>query len=353
MLKNLKMGKKSVLVIEDQQDVRENIVELLELSNYEVRSAENGRKGVKLALSEPPNLILCDIMMPEMDGYEVLYLLSKNPSTSSLPFIFLTAKAEKTDSRKGMNMGADDYITKPFEEIELLEAIERRIRRHEELANSGEIDEFVESARKYNLGDLEKDRKSRIFKKKEIIYREKDFGSYVYKIQSGKVKTYRINADGKELVHNLLKKGDFFGERAVIQDDTRTEFAEAMEETELLLIPRAEFQELIFRNREVSVQFIKLLSKHLSKREHELMKMAYNTVRKRTADSLMKLHSTYKSDSDVTSFDIARADLAGMVGTATESVIRILSEFKKDGWIEIDGSSISILEVEKIQAVKY
>lgn len=349
------MSKKSILVIEDQEDVRENITELLELSNYDVSNAPDGKEGVKRALESPPDLVLCDIMMPEMDGYEVLYLLSKNQSTSSIPFIFLTAKAEKSDFRKGMNMGADDYITKPFEEIELLGAIERRIQRHEELSNSQEIEEFVNSAKKYNsIGDLDKERKTRTFKKKDIIYREGDFGSYVYKIKKGKVKTYRINEDGKELVHDLLKEGDFLGERAVIQDDTRTEFAEAMEETELILIPRSDFQELIFGNREVSAQFIKLLSRHLSDRELELMEMAYNTVRKRTADSLMKLFETYyKEDSSVVTFEISRADLAGMVGTATESVIRILSEFKKDGWIEINGSSISVLEADKIRAVKY
>jgi len=94
-----------------------------------------------MALDSPPDLILCDIMMPEMDGYEVLYLLSKNPETTSLPFIFLTAKAEKTDFRKGMNMGADDYITKPYEEMELLGAIERRLKKYEELSNVNEIDD--------------------------------------------------------------------------------------------------------------------------------------------------------------------------------------------------------------------
>ncbi len=348
------MSKKDILVIEDQEDVRENIAELLELSNYEVRTAPNGKEGVKSAIDSPPDLILCDIMMPEMDGYEVLYLLSKNPNTNGIPFIYLTAKSEKADFRKGMNMGADDYITKPFEEIELLGAIERRLQRHEELYKANELDEFVNTAKKFgSIGDLEKERKVRTFKKKDIIYREGDFASYVYKIQKGKVKTYRINEDGKELIHDLLKEGDFLGERAMIQDNSRTEFAEAMEETELLLIPRNDFQELIFGNREVSSQFIKLLSKNLSDREHELMEMAYNTVRKRTADSLVKLYETYKNEGEEVVFDISRADLAGMVGTATESVIRILSEFKKDHWIEINGSSIKIKEPEKIRNVKY
>lgn len=350
------MGKHSILVIEDQQDVRENIAELLELSNYTVKVASNGKEGVKLALSSPPSLILCDIMMPEMDGYEVLYLLSKNPATAALPFIFLTAKTEKSDFRKGMNMGADDYVIKPFEEIELLGAIERRINRYEQLVKTNKIEDLINSTRNYkHIGELEQERKTRNFKKKDTIYREGDFASYAYRIKKGRVKTYRINEDGKELVHDILKEGAFLGEKGVIQESVRTEFAEALEDTELLLIPRADFQALLYGNREISFHFIKLLSKNLLGREHELMEMAYNTVRKRTADSLMKLYKTYKKDKQPppVSFNVSRADLAGMTGTATESVIRILSEFKKDRWISIHGSTITILQPEKIAQVKY
>ncbi|MEQ6168811.1 response regulator [Ekhidna sp. MALMAid0563] len=348
------MSKHRILVIEDQEDVRENIVELLELSNYQVDSAPNGKEGVKKALASPPNLILCDIMMPEMDGYEVLYILSKNPETTSLPFIFLTAKAEKTDFRKGMNMGADDYITKPFEEMELLGAIERRLKKYEELSSITDVEELVQRASSYqNIADLEKERKTQQYKKKDIIYREGDFSNFVYKIVKGKIKTYHINEDGKEFIHDIRKEGDFLGERSIIQDSSRTEFAEAMEDSELMLIPKDDFQQLIFNNREVSGQFIKLLSNNLSEREKELMEMAYNTVRKRTADSLIKLHDAYSGEMEKVTIDVSRADLAGMVGTATESVIRILSEFKKDQWIEINGSAITILEPEKIQSVKF
>src|ERR1700745_1655447 len=115
---------KRILLIEDNQDVRENIAEILELANYEVLQAENGKTGVELAQKHPkPDLIICDIMMPVLDGYGVIHLLSKNQETASIPFIFLTAKTERGDFRKGMEMGADDYITKPFDDIELLRAV--------------------------------------------------------------------------------------------------------------------------------------------------------------------------------------------------------------------------------------
>jgi len=122
---------KKILVIEDNNEVRENIAEILELSTYRVVTAEDGKKGVELALREVPDLIVCDIMMPVLDGYGVLHLLSKHVETYGIPFIFLTAKSERTDLRKGMEMGADDYLTKPFDGIELLNAIEIRLKKAE------------------------------------------------------------------------------------------------------------------------------------------------------------------------------------------------------------------------------
>ena len=348
------MTQQTILVIEDQEDVRENIVELLELSNYKTLEAPNGKEGVKMALDSQPDLILCDIMMPEMDGYEVLYLVMKNPATSGVPFIFLTAKAEKEDFRKGMNLGADDYITKPFEEMELLGAIERRLSKYSGLKSSLTEDEFLSAASKYkNLEAILENRKTRKFKKKDIIFREGDFASYAYMILSGKVKTYKINVDGKEFIHDVMTNGNWLGEKALIQDTDRTEFAMALEDTELALIPRQDFQDLVFRNREVAEQFIKRLSNNLMDKERDLMDMAYNTVRKRTADTLMKLFEKYKNEGAPVSFKISRSDLAGMIGTASESAIRILSEFKQDGLIEVDSSRIIILKPEELGNVRY
>src|SRR5688572_13362054 len=99
---------KKILLIEDNTEVRENTSEIISLANYEVLTAENGKVGVELAQKEKPDLIICDIMMPELDGYGVLHILSKKPETAGIPFIFLTAKTEKNDVRKGMNLGADD-----------------------------------------------------------------------------------------------------------------------------------------------------------------------------------------------------------------------------------------------------
>ena len=124
---------KTILVIDDNKDIRENTAEILELAGYKTSTAENGKKGVEAAIKEKPDLIVCDIMMPELDGYGVLHLLRKNADTQNIPFIFLTAKTERSDFRKGMEMGADDYVTKPFDDIELLNAIEVRLKKSEVL----------------------------------------------------------------------------------------------------------------------------------------------------------------------------------------------------------------------------
>src|SRR5687768_16248903 len=122
---------KKILLIEDNKEIRENTSEILELANYKVTTASNGKEGVEKTQKERPDLIICDIMMPLLDGYGVLHLLSKNEETASIPLIFLTAKADRSDFRKGMEMGADDYLTKPFDEIELLNAIESRLKKSE------------------------------------------------------------------------------------------------------------------------------------------------------------------------------------------------------------------------------
>jgi DNA-binding NarL/FixJ family response regulator len=120
---------KTILVIEDQPIMRQKTVTILKMEGYDVLEAPNGAEGIRLAHDELPDLILCDIMMPERDGYEVLQAVRLNRATATTPFLFLTAKGEKPDLRAGMNLGADDYLVKPTPRAELLEAIEARFER--------------------------------------------------------------------------------------------------------------------------------------------------------------------------------------------------------------------------------
>jgi DNA-binding NarL/FixJ family response regulator len=126
---------KKILVIEDEPEMRRNITTLLRYHDYQPVAAENGRAGVEAAHREKPDLILCDVMMPELDGHGVLQALQADAALARIPFIFLTAKGEKDDLRSGMNLGADDYLTKPVANADLVRAIETRLRRSEQQVN--------------------------------------------------------------------------------------------------------------------------------------------------------------------------------------------------------------------------
>uniref|UniRef100_B8HUS8 Response regulator receiver protein n=1 Tax=Cyanothece sp. (strain PCC 7425 / ATCC 29141) TaxID=395961 RepID=B8HUS8_CYAP4 len=144
-----------ILVIEDEEPVRANLIELLDDHGYEVFGAENGLLGVMSALSVQPDLILCDVMMPELDGYGVLTALRQDPSTATIPLIFLTAKADKSDIREGMDLGADDYLTKPFTSAELLSSIAVRLEKQAAIAHQYQREQEKASETYHKLEELE------------------------------------------------------------------------------------------------------------------------------------------------------------------------------------------------------
>lgn len=349
--------KKTILLIEDNVEVRENTAEILELSNYNVLTAENGKIGVEVAKKSKPDLIICDIMMPEMDGYGVLFMLGKDPETSGIPFIFLTAKAEKSDIRRGMELGADDYLTKPFEEMALLNAIEIRLKKNEIFKkafkkNEDGLTEFLNDARGIEeLQKLSESRKNRTFKKKDIVFHEGDFPYNLYFIVKGKVKCFKMNRDGKEYITGISKEGDFIGYMDILENTDFTESAEAMEDSEIQTIVRQDFLALIYSNRDVAAKFIKMLSGDLKEREERMLNLAYNSVRKRTADALLMLQKRYNAEETGKALPVSREDLAGIVGTSTESVIRTLSDFKEEKIINIEGRNITLLSTDKLKKI--
>ncbi len=347
---------KTVLLIEDNKDVRENITEILELASYKVFAAENGKVGVDIALKESPDIIICDIMMPELDGYGVLHMLNKNPATSGIPFIFLTAKAERTDYRKGMEMGADDYLTKPFDDIELLNAIEVRLKKasamkETSLGGKEGIENFIKAAGEHANIKLTSDERDVIhFKKKHIIYAQAQRPSSLFYVVKGKVKTFRMNDDGKELITGIYTDGEFFGYTPILEETTYQDHAEVLDDAEVMLIPRADFMQLVSSDVQTAKRFIKLLSSNLSEREEKLIQLAYNSLRKRVADGLIMVYEKFRrGETDSPKIGLSREDLAQVVGTATESLIRTLSDFKSEKLIDIRDGKIHILNEGKLK----
>lgn len=346
---------KTILVIEDNEDIRENVAEILTLSDYKVLTAANGKEGIEVAQKHEPDLIICDIMMPGVDGYGVLHILHKDPATQNIPFIFLTAKSERSDFRAAMEMGADDYITKPFAGNELLNAIESRFKKNEiikktlsaDLEGLRELQNAVANTK--TLEALSEESNSNAYKKKQVIYKQGNHPHYLFYIQKGKVKTYKTHEDGKDLVIDLYNEGDFFGYTALLEGSAYTETAEAIEETELALIPRKEFEDLLNSNPSIAKKLISLLSKNVVAKENQLLGIAYNTLRKKVAEALVSMLKKYHvNKKEPFVVDLSREELATIAGTATESLIRTLSDFKTEKLIDIKSGKVVITDESKL-----
>ena len=347
---------KSVLIIEDSNEIRENVSEILILAGYTVFDTNNGKVGVELATTHFPDIILCDIMMPELDGYGVLYMLNKNPKTSSIPFIFLTAKAERVDLRKGMEMGADDYLTKPFDDMELLNAIESRLSKKEAEKQfySKSLDQFNKIVSKKNgLAELKKvllERKARLFKAGQVIYYDGDKNNELYLVISGKVKTIKMEEDGRELMTGIYLADDYLGINVVLANEPYADTATALEDSLLCLIPKNQLDELINLYPDVAKEFIKLLSRNIKEKEEQLLQMAYHSVRKKMAETIVRLFQ--KNTDPTSSLKVSREDLAALAGMASETVSRTLTDFKDEGLIERRGSTITLLDIGRLTKMK-
>ncbi|WP_222539136.1 response regulator [Pedobacter polysacchareus] len=347
---------KTLLIIEDNSDILESCSEILELSGYKVFQSDNGKFGVELATRHHPDLIMCDIMMPELDGYGVLYLLKKNKDTAEIPFIFLTAKTDRIDYRKAMEMGADDYLTKPFSDMELLNAIETRINKSQRQKTfytntfqNHDLLNMTEGNGMKALKELILNRKIRHIKKKQVLYYDGDLPQGLYLIAEGQLKTVKKVLDGRQLITGLYKANDYIGLDALLLDEVFTESAEATEDTSLYFLPKELIIELINKYPEVSYQFIKILSNEIQEKEEQLLELAYLSVRKRIAQALLRLS---KKSPIPSSIQISREELAELAGVAIETVSRTLTDFKEEGLIEKNGNQLVLINMSKMIKMK-
>jgi CRP-like cAMP-binding protein/CheY-like chemotaxis protein len=357
---------RKLLVIDDHDDIRENIAEILTLAGYEVFTAPNGKRGVETALKENPELVICDIMMPELDGYGVLHLLRKNESTLETPFIFLTAKTERADFRKGMEMGADDYITKPFDDIELLNAIEIRLKKNDIIHAKYSGDEKGASeliAQLSASGVLRLDAQTaetQELTRKMFLYQEGKRPKGLYLVKSGKIKAYRMNEAGKEYITNLYGPGEYLGYLPLLENTTYEDSAEVLEDAEVAFFPKDEFLDALYQDLQIATKFIKLIARSVQEKEERLLSLAYGSLRKRVAKGLLDIHTKFAGSQPDASvgrvrlpLSISREDIAQYIGTATESLIRTLSDFKSEKLIDIQDGKIHIMDVNKLQNLLY
>jgi len=342
---------KTILLIEDNSNMADNIASILELAHYQVLLATNGKTGAAMAQQLHPDLILCDIAMPELDGYGVLHILSSDPDTAEIPFVFLTGKADVKDVRIGMNMGADDYITKPFDEVDLLKVIDVRLKKKVRSAESsgGGSAFFSKTKEQREFQKLSENRTTRTFRKKDFLFMEGQSPNDLFYIIRGSVKTYKINYDGKELITRMCHAGEYLGYVSLLEEKPYAENAEALEETEVSVIPKEDFLSLIYSSKDVSRTFLKLLSLSLDENEKRLLDLAYQSVRQRVAGTLLQITSKNVDCSPGMTITMARRDIANLIGTAIESLNRTLIDFRDEGLIQMTDSGLKILDRHRLE----
>ena len=234
--------KSHILIIEDNEEIRENITEILSLPITVFPMAENGKIGIEKAQTDKPDLIICDVMMPVLDGYGVLHLIHKNDDLAGIPFIFLTAKSERSDFRKGMEMGADDYhqaIHRHRAPYAPLKAGSRKCPCLKELHAAG-IEGMQDMLNEFGKRDARKHFREPAREhpqEKQMIYTCRATTRRNSLSRRAKVKTYISNDDGKDLTVGLYSDGDFFGYTALLEGTTYKETAEAIDESLVAEIP--------------------------------------------------------------------------------------------------------------------
>ncbi len=347
--------KKHILLIEDDKIVRENTAEILGFANYRVTTASDGKIGIEKAINEKPDLIICDIMMPNLDGYGVYQILSKNKNFNCIPFIFLSARTNPTEIRKGMGLGADDYITKPFEESELLSAISTRLKKsslfEKHFSENNEIikkqtasiqvetiDELIDELLK---------RQTQIYQKGDSLYCEGNRSNHLFLVKKGHVKTYKSTEDGKELITGFYKKRNFIGYTSSLGDFSHSENAEAIEKTKVIKVAKKEIIAIIETNSHIALDLIELMAYNIKGTKEKLVQIAYDTVRRRTAKSILFLIA----DDPLNTIIISRADLASLTGIARETLIRTLSDFKDEGYIETSRTYVKVIDKKRLTQI--
>ena len=258
-----------------------------------------------------------------------------------------------------MEMGADDYITKPFEDIELLNAIDVRLKKNEILENQYTasqqgISQFIKDVKNAGLMKHLADQYDvESYSKKQTLYQEGNRPRFLYCLMKGKVKGIKTHEDGKEYITDLFSDGDFIGYSALIEDKNYDDSAIILEEAEILLIPRDDFQGMVFGDLNIASKFIRIITQNVKEKEERLLSLAYSSLRKRVAKALVDIQGKFNVNGENKPIEITRDDIAHYVGTATESLIRTLSDFKSEKLVAIKEGKIVISNLEKLKNLLY
>lgn len=344
-------AKTKILLIEDNSEMRENIAEILELSGYTVFTAEDGLKGIQAARQHQPDLILSDIMMPNLDGLGMLKIINQDEHLKDIPVIFLTAKAEKDDFRKGMNLGAEDYLVKPFEAADLLAVVEKKVDKYKKLSRlslgkslAGLLDlhTIQNFPQVKQLLDLTE---SKVLGKKTKIWNTGDHVNFIYFLEGGISKEVIESVGDKELILNFYLGPCVVGLNRIFQTKYSS-VLELLEECAIKSIPKKLIEEIIVKEN-LLYAYQAYCTSYSQEYVHRLSINSFGNVREKVAYHLVLLSGLFKDRA----IALSRDDLASFCGMAKETLIRMLTEFKEEKLIQLDSDGILLLQVQKLNAL--
>jgi CRP-like cAMP-binding protein len=285
-----------------------------------------------MARNGTPDLVLCDIMMPVLDGYGVLHLFRRDEVLSQIPFVFMTAKSERSDHRKAMELGADDYLTKPFTELELLAAIETRIQKGSSGPSPSASPRRLEDA-KNQLHNFVKgvfnEERSEIIKvgKKHVLYSVGQYPQSIFWLEKGIVKKYRTNSFGKTLIGKICNGPELLGLTEALLQNPYQSFCEASTPLEIRTIPREKLIKALSENGPMLMYALQLQAEENNKLSEKMLQLAYTPMRDRVLFETNEVHKLLAENGFSESDKVfSREELAQISGTATESLIRVLHE---------------------------
>ena len=346
---------KNILIIENDPELLSQYVDTLKNYGYEVIPALNSNIGIDFAFNKLPDLILCNTNLTDTDGFEILSILVSNAKTTKIPFIFLNQEANQEIVKKGIDYGADDFITRPFHSNQLIRCVENRINKLKNhnmaiLPFGNTNDNNIQNGQSVEeLLELISESKIRHVKKKQTLYYEGDYSQWLYLLVEGCIKTFKLTNDGRQLITGLYKPNSFIGLETLFLDTALTEIAEATVNSSLYFIPKSAILDLLEVHVDLNQQFLKILSISMQEKQNQLVELAYESVRKRLAQVLIRLS---KDVVPIDQIEVSRDELAGLAGIANETVSRILTDFKECGLIERNGSLIHIIDLNGLIFMK-
>jgi len=342
---------KKILLIEDDEDFRASTVEILSLSNYEVQACKNGKEGVQKSLSWKPDLIICDIILPHLDGYGVLRALRNSDYLKDVLIICITGHQEIEHYRKCMEFGADDFLLKPFSPTELLKAIETRFDRH--AIHSEHLTTQSSTGREKYDDILAKALEGRPVvpgRKGSPMFEAGQTPRFVCYVLSGMIRTIRFDYSGKELTTGIYTKGQFVGLPEALTGVPFIDSAIVLLNAELVLLPIVDF--LQFANHEPAFLsgLVNQLASDVMSKNQLMLNLAYQDMRGKVALALIRLHQSYKREDPQSTFvKQPRTIIASIAGVAKESATRTMIDFVEEGLVEVTSEGYRILNFERLE----